>query len=92
MNILESYTFSFDYHKDVSNGSGNKRSQILGLKFSETDGVPLTIRSARSGLARIIDRLLVMDIRLPALPGWLSWSTGTSCTYAKHIFSQPTAL
>lgn len=66
MNILESYTFSFDYHKDVSNGG---RSQIVGLKFSETDGVPVTIRSARSGLARIIDRLLVMDIHLPALPG-----------------------
>lgn len=72
MNILESYTFSFDYHKDVkdlSNGSSSARSQIVGLKFSETDGVPVTIRSARSGLARIIDRLLVMDIHLPALPG-----------------------
>lgn len=88
MNILESYTFSFDYHTDVSNG----RSQIVGLKFSETDGVPVTIRSARSGLARIIDRLLVMDIRLPALPGQLSRSTGSPCSYAKHVFSKPTAL
>lgn len=69
MNILESYTFSFDYHKDVSNGSSNGRSQIVGLRFSETNGLPVTITSARSGLARIIDRLLVMDIRLPALPG-----------------------
>lgn len=69
MNILESYTFSFDYHKGVSNGSSNGRSQIVGLRFSETDGVPVTITSARSGLARIIDRLLVMDVRLPALPG-----------------------
>lgn len=69
MNILESYTFSFDYHKDVSTGSNIGRSQIVGLRFSEIDGVPVTITSARSGLARIIDRLLVMDIRLPALPG-----------------------
>lgn len=92
MNILESYTFSFDYHKDVSNGSSSARSQIVGLKFSETDGVPVTIRSARSGLARIIDRLLVMDIHLPALPGKPSWSTGTPCSYAKDVISKPTAL
>lgn len=73
MNVLESYTFSFDYHKDVSNGNSNGNSnggsQIVGLKFSDADNVPVTITSARSGLARIIDRLLVMDIRLPALPG-----------------------
>lgn len=92
MNILESYTFSFDYHKDVTNGSSSARSQIVGLKFSETGGVPVTIRSARSGLARIIDRLLVMDIHLPALPGQPPRSIETSCSYAKHVISKPTAL
>lgn len=63
--ILESYVFSFQYPENAHDEDG----QVIGLALSAPCGKRVTITSARSGLERIIRRLVEIDITLPNLPG-----------------------
>lgn len=64
-NVLESYTFSFEYSKRISGGE----HQLIGLALSGPRGKPVSMTSARSGLEKLVGRLIQIDVTLPDLPG-----------------------
>lgn len=63
--VLESYAFSFQYLERIR----SEDCQVFGLALSGPCGKSVTVTSARSGLDRIIRRLIEIDITLPNLPG-----------------------
>lgn len=65
--VLESYAFSFQYLERTR----NEDCQVVGLELSGPCGKSGTITSVRSGLDRIIRRLVEIDLTLPSLPGKL---------------------
>lgn len=64
-NILESYTFNFQY---IDNDSNTDR-RLIGLTLLDPHGEPVTIISARYGLLQIVHHLIKLNVNLPALPG-----------------------
>lgn len=65
--VLESYAFSFQYLECVPGG----HRQIAGLALSGSCGKSVVITNVRSGLNKIIRRLIEIDVALPNLPGKL---------------------
>jgi hypothetical protein len=63
--ILESYTFNFQYLENDDNAD----RQLVGLTFHDPRGEPVTIISARYGLLQIVHHLIKLNVNLPALPG-----------------------
>ena len=66
--VLESYAFSFQYLECIPGG----HRQVAGLALSGSCGKSVTTTNVRSGLDKIIRRLIEIDITLPSLPGKLS--------------------
>ena len=64
-NILESYTFSFQY----SENENKTDLQLVGLTLLDPHGEPINRASAKHELFQIVSHLIKLNVYFPALPG-----------------------
>lgn len=64
-NILEAYTFSFEYAGSVRNHT----RRLAGLQLKGSTGEPITVRDAKYGVQMMVRRLVQLSTILPQLPG-----------------------